>query len=88
MNDHKYLAQIADNGEIYVRDKNGESGLLKLEGSALLNFSFEGKSSTGENCAHQFQRPLYRGDRSYKDNEIMRYLIDLMLDCSAEKICA
>lgn len=71
--DHQYLAQIDDEGEIYVRDKNGLSGRIKLNQNSLLNFAFEGQNSRGENWQHSFNRPLYRADRSYTDNEIIRY---------------
>ncbi len=71
--DHKYVGQITDSGEIFVRDKNGEGGKVKVEGTTLLNFTFEGISSTGANCQHQFRRPLYKIDRTYIDNEIIRY---------------
>ncbi len=56
-----------------MRDKNGEAGRLKLDNHTLLNFTFQGKTSTGETCQHQFSRPLYRPDKSYTDNEIIRY---------------
>lgn len=71
--DHKYLGQINDEGEISVRDKNGTSGRIKLNQNTLLNFTFEGKNSRGENWQSQFNRLLYRSDRSYTDNEIIRY---------------
>jgi len=70
---HKYLAQINDDGEIFVRNKNGPTGRIKLNQNTLLNFAFEGKNSRGENWQTQFNRPLYRSDRSYTDNEIIRY---------------
>jgi hypothetical protein len=40
---------------------------------SLLNFSFEGKSSSGESWQHEFVRPLFRQGKSYTDNEIIRY---------------
>lgn len=70
---HNYLAQINDNGEIFVRDKNGPTGRIKLNENTLLNLAFAGQNSRGENWQHQFNRPLYRPDRSYTDNEIIRY---------------
>ncbi len=70
---HKYLAQINESGEIYVRHKDGEGGRFKLDSTSLLNFVFDGITHRGENCRHQFNRPLHRGDRSYTDNEIIRY---------------
>ena len=71
--EHKYLGQITDEGEIYVRHQYGEGGKSKLNPTTLLNFVFEGKTQRGESCCHQFSRPLHRADRSYTDNETMRY---------------
>lgn len=71
--DHRYLAGINDQGEIYIRDPKGQSGKIKLTETTLLNFSFQGTKSDGENWQHQYVRPLYRQGKSYTDNEIIRY---------------
>ncbi len=70
---HRYVAQITDEGQIYIRQKGGTADRIKLDNITLLNFIFEGKNSKGDNWQHQFARPLYRPDRSYTDNEIIRY---------------
>ena len=71
--DHRYLAQINDQGEIYARDKSAPSGKRKLSENTLLNFSFQGQNSQGADYQLQFARPLYRQGKSYTDNEIIRY---------------
>ncbi len=71
--DHHCLAEITDQGEIYVLDKSAAASKLKLSENTLLNFSFQGTNSRGENWQHQFTRPLYRPGKSYIENEIIRY---------------
>ena len=71
--EHQYLANITDDGQIYVRNKEGEAGRVKLDPLSLLNFTFQGENSRQEPCQHKFARPLFRPDKSYTDNEIIRY---------------
>ena len=56
-----------------MRNQNAPNGRLILHENILLNFSFAGKNSEGNNWQHQFNRPLYRSSSSYTDNEIIRY---------------
>lgn len=74
--DHQYVGEIEDNGTVYMRDSVNRMPRRKMDENTQLTTVFQGHKSTGEPFNHEFVRPLYRKDKTYSDNEIIRYFGD------------
>lgn len=74
--DHRLLGEFDDEGNVYIRDGLNKVARRKLDENTQLTTIFEGKKSNGEPFTHEFVRPLYRKDKTYADNEIIRYFGD------------
>jgi len=70
---HIYCGEFDDDGVVSVRDPAGEDGFRPLSESSQLGTVFEGHRSNGERWRHEHVRPLFRKDRTYTINEIIRY---------------
>lgn len=83
--EHKLAGEMDDAGNIYLR--NSKEHLLKraLNEMTQLNSVFSGQKSTGETLKHDFTRPLFRKDKSYTENEIIRYFEDFDKLSTVEK---
>ena len=73
---HQFLGEIDDEGNVYVRDGLNKVARRLLDENTQLTTLFEGTKSDGTPWTHEFVRPLYRKDKSYSDNEIIRYFGD------------
>lgn len=74
--EHKLVGEFDDEGCVYVRDQTNREPRRKLDENTQLQTVFEGVTSSGEEWRNEFTRPLYRKDKSYSDNEIIRYFDD------------
>jgi hypothetical protein len=74
--DHRLVGQLDDEGTVYMRDGVNKVARVKLDENSQLTTLFEGKKSTNEPWKHEFLRALYRKDKSYSDNEIIRYFAE------------
>lgn len=71
--DHKLVGEFDDDGNFYVRDYVHRIARRKLDENTQLHTTFDGRKSDGSPWKHEFTRPLYRKDKGYSDNEIIRY---------------
>ena len=74
--DHRLVGEMDDEGTLYMRDGVNKVARVKLDENSQLTTLFEGKKSTNEPWKHEFMRALYRKDKSYSDNEIIRYFAE------------
>lgn len=74
--DHRLVGRYDDDGTIYIRDGLHRVQERQLDETTQLNTAFAGIKSTGDKFKHEYIRPLNRKDRSYCDNEIIRYFED------------
>lgn len=70
---HKLLGTINDDGIVSIRDTATRTASRILDENTQLATHFKGNKSTGELWQHEFTRPLYRKDKKYSENEIIRY---------------
>ena len=71
--DHRVVGVMEDDGSIYLRDWKTPATLHKMDENCQLNTIFQGINSAGSPMPIEFTRPLHRKDRSYSDNEVIRY---------------
>jgi hypothetical protein len=71
--DHRLLGHLEDDGSISLRDHEKGEEFRILDDNSQLVSTFVGKNSKGEEWACEFNRPLYKHDRKYSENEILRY---------------
>jgi hypothetical protein len=76
--EHGLAGHLDDKGAIYVRDREHKEQRRKLDEATQLTTQFSGVKSSGEKYHFDFVRKLpgYRRDKSYADNEIIRYFKD------------
>lgn len=73
---NELIGSLEDDGKLYFRDLRNPSLNRLMDESSKLNCSFQGILSNGKPATWDFQRPLYRSDKTYKENEIIRYFVD------------
>jgi len=71
--EHHLVGEFHDDGTVYVRDPVNKTARRKLDESTQLTTIFDGQNSQGKPWQHEFSRPLYKRDKTYSDNEIIRY---------------
>ncbi len=71
--DHYLIGEFDDDGTVFLRDRRNKVPRRKLDENSLLNTHFEGTKSNGKKFNHEFLRPLTRKDKTYSENEIIRY---------------
>ncbi len=74
--EHLVVGYFSDDGVIQLRDHKTPATLHQLDENSQLNTVFQGINSQGTPFIHEWTRPLHRKDRSYIDNEIIRYFQD------------
>ena len=74
--EHALLGDIDDQGNISLRDHYTKTARRTMDATNLLSVYFEGEKSDGTPFMHEYYRPLYRKDKSYTENEIIRYFQD------------
>lgn len=70
---HELVGQFTDDGTIYLRDRVKKTPRRKLDENTQLTTIFDGRNSQGNAWQHEFVRPLHKKDKSYSENEIIRY---------------
>ncbi len=73
--DHRLIGEFDDSGELRLRDLIEPKTKRIINETTQLNTNFVGVKSTGVTWKHEYIRPLYRKERTYADNEIMRYFV-------------
>jgi hypothetical protein len=70
---HRLYGIFDDSGGLGARDPSTPDGLRQFDDHSLLLTTFQGRKSDGSPWQYEYNRPLYRKDRSYAENEIIRY---------------
>jgi hypothetical protein len=70
---HRLYGTFDDSGFLSARDPSAPDGLRQFDDHTQLLTTFQGERSNGSPWQFEFNRPLYRKDRSYAENEIIRY---------------
>jgi len=71
--DHRLVGSFDDEGNLFLRDTVKRAPRRKLDETTQLTTIFQGTKSSGAPWNHEFVRPLYKKDKPYSDNEILRY---------------
>src|SRR5262249_53823216 len=71
--DHQLVGELTDEGDLYIRDVLRKAARRKMDENTQLTTAFQGKKSNGQKWEHDFMRPLYKKDRKYSENEVVRY---------------
>jgi hypothetical protein len=76
--DHRLVGEMNDACAISLFDirNNGQRVLLKMDENSQMTTIFQGIKSDAKPCVHEWVRVLHRKDRSYVDNEVIRYFKD------------
>jgi hypothetical protein len=74
--EHMLVGEFDDTGKVTIRDRHTKVARRELDESAVLNLYFEGVRSDGSEWKYEYVRPLSRKDKSYAENEIIRYFQD------------
>jgi len=74
--DHKLVGRMTDDGTIYLRDPRFPNVMRKMDENSQLATLFQGTKSNGQAWRHEYQRQLHKPDKSFWENEIIRYFED------------
>lgn len=74
---HRLVGKMTDDGTLFFRDPRFPGKLRKMDEYSQLQTLFQGTRSNGQAWKYEFQRSLYRFDKSYWENEIIRYFEDI-----------
>ncbi|MBX9770757.1 MAG: hypothetical protein K2X29_05270 [Candidatus Obscuribacterales bacterium] len=74
--DHKLVGEIDDAGNVHLRDREKKELRRKLDENSQLSTIGHGLDSKGQKWQVEITRPLYRKDKSYFENEVIRYFED------------
>lgn len=75
--DHRRVGFMTDEGTLHLYDPRFPGTLRKLDENSQLSTTFQGIKSTGVPWQHEFTRPMHLADRTYWENEIIRYFEDI-----------
>ncbi len=75
--DHRLIGEMHDDGTLLFRDRRFPGVLRKMDENSQLSTKFTGIKSNGQPWQHEFSRSLHRADKSYWENEIIRYFEDI-----------
>ena len=67
---------MSDDGTLYFRDQRFPDVFRKMDDYSQLSTFFQGTKSNGQAWKHEFQRSLHKADKSYCENEVIRYFSD------------
>ena len=70
---HNLVGTMNDAGVISLRCHKDRNVMLEMDEQCQLNTRFQGIKSDGKPFQLEWIRPLHRKDRTYSDNEIIRY---------------
>lgn len=74
--DHRVVGRMSDDGTLYFRDPRFPDTFRKMDDYSQLSTFFQGTKSNGQPWKHEYQRSLHKQDKSYGENEIIRYFSD------------
>lgn len=74
---HQLVGKMTDDGTLFFRDPRFPGVLRKMDENTQLSTFFQGTKSTGQAWKYEFQRSLHQADKSYWENEIIRYFEDI-----------
>lgn len=74
--DHKLVGRMTDSGALYFRDPRFPEVLREMDENCQLSTMFQGTKSNGQAWRHEYQRSLHLGDKTYWENEVIRYFQD------------
>lgn len=74
--DHRLVGEMDDVGNISLRCHKDRTQILAMDEHCQMNTRFQGIKSDGKPFQLEWTRPLHRKDRTYCDNEIIRYFQD------------
>ncbi len=83
--DHRRVGFMADDGTMYLYDQRFPGTLRKLDENSQLATTFQGIKSNGTPWQHEFTRSIHRAERTYWENEVMRYFEDISRVNDAQK---
>jgi hypothetical protein len=70
--EHQVIGNFDDQGAIVLNDPLHKR-TYSLDETSQLSTVFKGSASNGQDWSYDFSRPLYRKNKSYWENEIIRY---------------
>jgi hypothetical protein len=73
---HELVGYMNDAGELEFYDYKNRAIMRKMDENSQLNTFFKGNKSSGDLFDFEYIRPLHKGDKSYSDNEMIRYFQD------------
>jgi hypothetical protein len=74
--DHKLIGRMTDDGTLSFRDPRFPDQMRQMDENSQLATFFQGTKSNGQAWKYEFQRQLHKPDKTYWENEIMRYFVD------------
>lgn len=74
--EHELVGIMDDNLNLAVRDHYTRTPFRRVDENNMLSFYFDGVTSAGKAIKKDFLKPLYRRDKPYFENEIIRYFQD------------
>lgn len=75
--DHRLVGRMKDDGTLLFRDPRFPDTMRQMDEFSQLSTFFQGTKSNGEPLIKQFQRPNHKPDKTYWENEVMRYFEDI-----------
>lgn len=75
--DHKLVGRMTDDGTLFFRDPRFPDTMRQMDEFSQLSTYFQGTKSDGQAWKYEFQKPLHKPDKTYWENEIMRYFVDI-----------
>ena len=74
--EHKYVGEFDNEGAFSLRGGPVRENGRRLDDLTQLSTKFDGVRADSSRWQHDYQRPLMRGDKSYSENEVIRYFAD------------
>ncbi|MBX9688416.1 MAG: hypothetical protein K2X27_17030 [Candidatus Obscuribacterales bacterium] len=75
--EHKLVGRMSDDGVLQFRDPRFPGQMRKMDEHSQLSTFFQGTKSNGQVFKHEFARSLHRLEKSYWENEVIRYFEDI-----------
>ena len=75
--DHRTVGEMHDDGTLLFRDPRFPGVMRRMDENSQLSTKFTGIKSNGQPWQHEFARSLHRQDKTYWENEVIRYFEDI-----------
>jgi hypothetical protein len=83
--EHKLIGHMTDDGVLFFRDPRFPEIMRRMDEHSQLATFFQGTKSNNQAWRFEFQRQLHKPDKSYWENETVRYFEDIDRINSAQK---